>query len=182
MWFFSPHYIQKIPPKPFRLTLKDKFTRQIGLNQTFNICTLSPSLLCAREHSRSYQAVWCWCDCCLDHDHLSIYLLITPYPTPRLLLLHNSETVPNFGKIMVVILRWKRSRVALWGSDWFGAPHCHPPTSIPNIEWKTIFHLWLHPSRLCCNFRWWGGPDLWWSNDKHKNRACIWCIASEGFF
>lgn len=39
-------------------------------------------------------------------------------------LLNNSETLLIFCEIMVVILRWERSGVGLWGSDWFGASHC----------------------------------------------------------
>lgn len=51
-------------------------------------------------------------------EHLSLNNL---RPLSRL---NNSETLLISGKIIAVILRWKRSRVGLWGSDWFGASRC----------------------------------------------------------
>lgn len=49
--------------------------------------------------------------------HLSLNNLNPPLPP------NNCEMPLIFCKIMAVILRWKRSRVDLWGSDWFGASH-----------------------------------------------------------
>lgn len=142
--FFPPNYIQKIPREPSSLTLKDKFTKQKDSIK---------HLTFVHYHIASYvqgstpgvTRLWCWCDCCMDHDHLSSYLLITPYPTPRLLLLNSSDTVPNFSKIMVVIMRRKKVKGCL---VWFWlvwSVTLSPPTLRPQDEMKSNISFMASP-------------------------------------
>lgn len=118
---FSTHIIiQKRQLKPACPTPTDRFTRQTQSyisNKTINMNLFTHSLLCAHVHSCSHTALadmffpllrvgGMW----LPHgswtpEHLSLNNL---HPMS---LLNNSETLLIFCKIMVVILRWKRSRV-----------------------------------------------------------------------